>query len=275
MTARIQHLILFLSLIFVSPAFGATDWTANANTKIAHKFEETSGNYLDSSSNGNHGIIEGSVTRGATGKFGSLAVRFTQVNNAAVRINSSTSLNNIDPITVCVWANNNSDGENSVNTSDAGYIIEKNIRSWMFALKQTNKLRWLVHYSGGNTSWDTSNAVVGYGAFEHYAVVHQRSAGASPKPVMYVNGVSVGLTSPTPSGTIDNDTGTNIYIGISTTGGVNEADAIYDELLVNAAILTSTDINEVMDCGLDGLQCAGATYSGRGLGRGLGRGIVR
>ncbi len=274
MTARILYLI-FLSLIFVSPAFGATDWVANANTKIAMKFEETSGNYLDSSSNVNNGIIEGGVTRGAVGKYGSLAVRFTQVNNAAVRINSSTSLNNIDPITVCVWANNNSDGENSVNTSDAGYIIEKNIRSWVFALKQTNKLRWLVHYSGGNTAWDTSNAVVGYGSFEHYAVAHQRSAGASPKPVMYVNGVSVSLTSPTPFGTIDNDSGTNIYIGISTTGGVNEADAIYDELLVNASILTATDINEIMECGLDGLQCAGATHSSRGIGRGVARGIVR
>lgn len=275
MIAKILYQILLLSLFFVFPAFGATDWTADANTRIAHKFEETSGNYLDSSSNGNDGIIEGGVTRGSTGKFGSLAVEFTEVNNAAVRINSSTSLNNIDPITVCVWANNNSDGQNSANTSDAGYIIEKNIRSWMLALKQTNKLRWLVHYSGGSTAWDTSNAVVGYGTFEHYAVAHQRSAGASPKPVMYVNGVSVSLNSPSPFGTIDNDSGTNIYIGISNTGGVNEADAIYDELLVNAAILDSTDINEIMDCGLDGLQCGGSTYSGRGIGRGIVRGILR
>jgi len=273
MILRILSATLFLSsLLIISPGFAATDWCASANTKAGWKMEETSGVYEDCSSNNNDGTVSGSVTRGVTGKYGS-GVQFTQSNNADIHINSATSLNNIDPISIALWTNNNSDGDNSANQTDAGVLIQKNGRSWLFAHKQTNKLRWLVHYSGGNTAWDTTTAVVGYGSFEHYAVTHNR-AGAGV-PTVYVNGVSKTVSGGTPFGSIDDDSGTQIFIGISGSGGVNELDSTVDELLVYGGILTSTDVNEVKDNGLDGLQGTSDVYSGRGMGRGIARGVGR
>ncbi|MDO8675545.1 MAG: LamG-like jellyroll fold domain-containing protein [Candidatus Omnitrophota bacterium] len=273
MIQKILSATLLLNfLLITSSVFAATDWCASANTKAGFKMQETSGVYLDCSSNSNNGTIAGTVTRGATGKYAN-GVQFTQSNNADINISSASSLNNIDPISVALWANNNSDGDNSANQTDAGVLIQKNGRSWLFAHKQTNKLRWLVHYSGGNTAWDTTTAVVGYGVFEHYAVTHNR-AGAGV-PTFYVNGVSKTVSGGTPFGTIDDDSGTQIFIGISGSGGVNELDSTVDELLVYGGILTSTDVNEVKDNGLDGLQGASDVYSGRGMGRGIGRGVGR
>ncbi len=270
---RIRFLTLLLNfLLIVSPAFAATNWCASANTKVGFKMQETSGVYVDCSSNSNNGTVAGSVTRGATGKYAN-GVQFTQSNNADIHISSASSLNNIDPISVALWVNNNSDGENSGDQTDAGVLIQKNGRSWLFAHKQTNKLRWHVHYAGGSISWDTTSAVVGYGTFEHYAATQNRAGAGAP--TIYVNGVSKTVSGGTPFGGIDDDTGSLIYIGISATGGVNEIDSTIDEVLVYNGILTSTDINEVKDNGLDGTQGVSDMHSGRGMGRGIGRGIGR
>lgn len=270
---RIRLVTLLLNFFLItSPLFAATDWCASANMKAAWKMEETSGVYQDCTSNNNDGTVYNYIERGVTGKYAN-GVRFTQSNNTDIHIASASSITNIDPISVGLWANNNSDGDNQQDQTDAGVFIQKNGRSWLFAHKQTNRLRWLVHYSGGSTAWDTTTAVVSYGAWEHYAVTHNRAGAGSP--TVYVNGVSKTVNSGSPFGSIDNDSGSVLYIGISGNGGVNEIDSTIDEMFVYGGVMTSTDINEVKDCGLDGLQCAGALYSGRGVGRGIGRGIGR
>lgn len=273
MMRRILSAILLLNFLWITSALAFTNWCSSANTAGAYKFEETSGSIIDCSTHGNNGSISNGsgVTQGVTGKYGN-ALRGTAANNEHAQFNNS-AFDNLASISVAVWAYNRTYGSDDGFLSDKASIVNKSYRAWALNFKTTNQLRWSVHYSGGTAQWDTSNGSTVTSAWQHYAVTHVRNVNG--KPIIYINGVSQTL----PHGndgdsTIDNDSGLDVTI-LQNSLDLGEIDSDLDDLIVYSGILTSTDVNELMDHSVDGSQGASSTYSSRGIGRGIGRGILR
>lgn len=236
----------------------ATDWTAAAGARIAAKFEDAaaSGTINDSTSNNNDGTITNStnVTQDVTGKY-TKAIQFANGNNARANFGSAANLDNLANISVCVYLKNTSLGTASL-VSDKAMIYSKGYRSGSLNFQTTNQLRWAEHYVGGTINYDTTDSDVVTGAFQHTAVTCGDRSGANPAPTVtfYLDGVAQ-TTSPsgTPFLARDDDSAVSVLIG-SEENDSGELDSVMDELFVYSGILTSTDVNEIKDNGMDGVS---------------------
>lgn len=233
----------------------ATDWTADTDTKLALKFEDAaaSGTIVDSSTFGDDGTITNntSVTQGETGYF-DLAVETLAGNNAKATF-PGTQADNLSTISLCVWMFNFSFG--SVGTiSDKACIYSKGYRSGALGFQTTNQLRWCEHFEGGNAFYDTTDGDCALDVWQHYAVSYDRG-GSSPStvPEIYVDGVAQNVTNSgtAPFGVRDDDSASEIVIFQDSLDS-GETDSVMDELLVYNGLLDSTDINGIMESGIDG-----------------------
>ena len=270
MTRKILFLILPLSFLLVSSVFAATDWCASANMKGAWKFEETSGSVIDCTSNGNNGTVT-SGTQGVTGKYGN-AIDFNQNNNEKLNFGSATSLDDLTQKTLGAWVYPDTDGDNSGGSCNGGVVFHKS--EWGFCIQPTDKIRFFHRWNGGQTSWDTTNADVSYGAWHHWAVKYDRGS-TTNDPVIWVDGVVKSTNNPNPCCSSANSDGWSNLHSAQNGNDINEFDGKYDEAFYYSGMLTDTDINEIKDSGLDGLQGSTAAYSGRGIARAVGRGMGR
>lgn len=230
----------------------ATNWTIDTNTKLACKFEETTGNVIDSSTYGNNGTKTGSWTQGVAGKYGNALKAPGGNSNAYINFGSAVSLDNLANISICAWLYNTSFGQTDGLYTDRGAIINKNGRSWCLGFQTINQIRYLEHFSGGTTNATTTGGNCVTGAWQHYAVTRNRSGTAAP--LIYIDGVSQAVSGWAPSGTKDDDSAGNLYYGQNDTSNVGEIDSTSDELMIYQGILTATDINGIKDNGIDGAQ---------------------
>ncbi|MBL8012435.1 MAG: hypothetical protein JNN05_01170 [Candidatus Omnitrophica bacterium] len=270
MILRILSVTLLLNFLLIAgPAIAATDWCASANMKGAWKIDETSGTIQDCTSNNNDGTNNaGSLN--VSGKFGT-AIDYNQNNNEYLDFGSPTAFDNVTQKTIGAWTYIDTDGDNSSARCNAGVIFQKT--EWGFCIEPTDKMRYFHRWNGGQTSWDTTNADVTYAAWTHWAVKYDRSS-SSNDPTIYKDGVAKSTNNPTPccSGAND-DSGSSLLM--ANIFDVDEWDGKFDEAFFYSGMMTSTDINEIKDSGLDGLQGTSDVYSGRGIGRGIGRGVGR
>ncbi len=246
----------------------ATNWLADTNTKLGCKFEDAaaSGTVADGSTFANNGTVTNntSVTQGVTGKYTN-GIQFANGNNARASFGSAASLDNITQISVCVWLNNSSYGTAAIQASGA-YIYGKGYRSGGLYFQSTNQLRWAEHNSFGTATFDTTNGSTTTTGFQHYAVVYNRTTGATlySGPTIYVAGVQQTVvnsgTDITGGGARDDDSANNLIIG-SDENDSGELNSIMDELLVYNGLLNSTNVNEVMDSGIDGSQSSGVNVT--------------
>lgn len=276
MIRRILSAILLSSTLLVVNAQAATDWCAFGNTKLCVKFEDAagSGTIADSAAGSDNGTVNNStgVTQHTTGKYG-FGVTTTAGNNAKATFGGNPA-DNLTSISVAIYMNNTTLGTAGT-ISDKAAIYSKGYRSGTLAFQTTNQLRWAEHWDGGTANYDTTNGSVTTSTWQHYAATFNRSS-ISNLPLIYVDGVSQTVSNPGACCSArDDDSGSTIAIFQDSLDG-GETNSLMDELIVYSGILTSTDINEIKDNGVDGTNgSVSATYSGRGIGRAIGRGIGR
>ena len=236
----------------------ATDYTADANTEAAYFMNEASGNLDDASSNNTAMAATGTPgTWNVTGKYGG-AFDFTQQNNAGFSAADTAAMTNIRTLSVMAWTAPDTDG-------DAGAAIVNKwdgADGWQLKLiTGAGPVNFSLRYqwTGGVGAWTTSTTPVVFdGTFQHLAVTYD-AALTTNDPIFYYNGVSQSLTETnTPATAADDDTGGEPCIGIlgdgSGTGTTGEYDGEIDEVMVYNGILTSTQINEIMNNGINGAQ---------------------
>ena len=255
----IKLLILFLLII---PNAWATNWCADTDTVLGAKMEETSSTYADCSSSSNTGTVSGSMTRNGTPKYGTNALDDNEVNNAYVDFGSAASLDNITALTVCAWVAADTDGNNGGSLCDAGSIIGKNDNSdgWNLCFQKTGQIRFRVRFSGsGSVNWTTNDTPYSSydGSYHHICATYNNSS-TSNDPIIYFDGSARAITESTaPVGTYNTDAAFTVKLGLENTAS-NEAefDGRLDEIFISKRVLNSTEINNLMNCGLDGTNCA-------------------
>ncbi len=248
-----KKFILGLMFSFFCSLGWATNYCTDSNTKAAYKLDETSGTVTDCSSNANNSSSVTNVTQNTTGKWG-VGVSFTNSNPQKILIPSSTSLNNINPITVCAWIKRSGAGGATGNLADDGTLLSKNWRSWALSLNTTLQVRWSVHYSGGTAAWTTTNGSIVTGTYTHVCVVHNRTNGSAPS--IYVNGTLQSTNSNSTDATIDDDSGQAICMGEACDLNSDRLNAFVDEVLIYGGALNSTQVTNIKNCGIDGSHCA-------------------
>lgn len=249
----------------------ATDWTAAAGSKCALLCEDASSPLQDATSNNSDATVVGSPNYQQTGKYSTFGFGFDKTNGEYLNLNSPTALDNVSPISVTMWANNTDRGTAGTVTDGAILYNCGDYRSGVFGFQNTNQLRWYEHFAGGSISYDTTNGSVVNSAFQHYAVVFDNS-GTSPTdiPDIYIDKVSQTVSaSGSPFLTRDDDSASDKYIGQDSLGG-GELNSVLDEILVYAGLLTSTDVAEIYDNGLDGTHGTATSTSYRLLLLGVG-----
>ncbi len=235
----------------------ATDYTADTNTKLACEFEDAaaSGTIVDSSTFASNGTINNStgVTQHVTGKY-DYGVRTSAGNNAKATFTANAA-DNLSSISLCVWMYNYTYG--SVGTiTDKGTIWSKGYRSGTFGFFNTDQLGWAEHWAGGTVYWKTTGGPTALSTTQHYAVTYNRSS-TTNDPIIYVDGVSQAIaeTGGPPFSPRDDDSGDSGCIFQDSLDG-GETNSIMDELIIYGGILTSTQINEIKDNGVDGTHGA-------------------
>lgn len=257
--------MLFLKIcliVFLTSASNvwATNWCNSANMKGAWKFDETSGTMFDCTSNANNGTTTASPN--ATGKFGK-AIDY-QMFNGNTNFGSAASLDNISQLSIGAWIAPDTEGDlNDNGRCDAGVIMTK--AQWGLCLKTTNKLRFFSRWDGGTTPWNTSSTVVSAwdGTFHHVAATYDRSS-SSNSPVIYFDGVSVGIAANSPCCSAANsDAAEDLTIGLFNPASIDttDFDGRIDEAFIYSGILTGSDISDIMNNGLDGTQGVVASHT--------------
>lgn len=255
---------LLLSLVIlctlVVPAYSGTNYCIDSNTKAAYKLDETSGTISDCTSNANNSTSTSGVTYNVTGQW-SGAVSFSNASNQTIQFAAASSINNINPITVCAWVARKGAAASTGNISDDGTIISKQYRSWALSLHTTGQIRWTVHYSGGTANWDTTNGAITGTGFHHVCVVHNRTNGSTPS--IYVDGTLQTTNSNSTDATIDNDSSDSMQLGTADGLNTDRIQAYIDDVLIYGGSFSSTDVTNEKNCGIDGSHCAsGNTSSG-------------
>ncbi len=231
----------------------ATDWTADAETVGAWKMDEASGTLQDASANNNDLTASGTPgTYNVAGKYDG-SFDFTQSNNSYF---SNASITGLVTHSGCAWIAPDDDGDVNVGFLTAGGIMARNSGDgWGFGLDASNDLRYAHSWTGSGISrWVTTANVIPYdGSFTHVAFTYAGTS-TTNNPVIYVNGVAQSITETNaPVGSAES--GGTFMVGIAE-GSINEFDGNIDDVLYSSQILTSTDVNEIMDNGIDGTHGA-------------------
>jgi len=205
---------------------------------------EASGDAIDASGHGNDGTVTG-VTQGQPGLLAVGTATSYEFNGASgdVTVPADAAINDIfaGGGTIECLLNADSDGEN-----DQGRIVQK--VTWFWLMNQesagASRLRFGHHFSGNDGDWQTTDRVIVNGQTHHVVLTYDNSA-TTNDPVIYVDGVSVGVTeiNAPPTGTADSDAANDLHIGNAIAGNVT-FDGLIQEVALGRWELTAA---EVMD----------------------------
>jgi hypothetical protein len=206
-------IITFLMLLFFSGVTYAADWCQDSNTKLAHLYNEASGNTVDCGSNGNDGVVTNAL-QNQTGQ-NDKAVYFDGVGDV-ITVADDDTLDGYSAFSVGAWVR----ADNTQPDSGYGTVIIKKSSgaapSYVLWIKNVG-MRLRVNTTADNNtsnSWET-NGDVSDDSWHH--VVWTWSSGSVPKA--YVDGVQQSLSNSagTISGTMENSTD-DLYIGANGSG---------------------------------------------------------
>lgn len=266
-------LAIILNLFISNLAFSATNWCTDGDIAGCWKMEDSGSPVLDESSNNNDCTCTGGscpTTFQATGKY-NFGIDWTQANNDSLSCGSDTTVDDVFPINIAVWIAPSSDGANSNAWCAAGAILGKGT-SWCFSLDGdgagNDEFNLIVDWDFSNPRWSTTTDPIVYDdSFQHLAVTYDDS-GTTTDAKFYYNGVLQSSDDETPCCTArDSDAAATLVNGIDGSSNGSEFDGTMDELILwgGTSEWSSTDINGIMDNGIDGTQ-GGVTNVGSGLG---------
>tara|TARA_R100001086_G_scaffold48300_1_gene21292 strand:+ start:133 stop:873 length:741 start_codon:yes stop_codon:yes gene_type:complete len=150
--------------------------------------------------------------------------------------------------TITCWAYANGPGEGTfgrfiatANTGANGFVYFLN------GAATDNKvtISLTVFFSGGGTTWSTTNKELELGQWNHIALTYNGS-NTSNQPTIYINGSSVAIGTQTPSGTITSDNE-----GAKVIGNSSGDDRTFDGYICNFGLwkgtaLTQAQVKQVM-----------------------------
>ena len=249
--------ILIMVLLFLS--FGQVLADITSNLSAHWTFDDATGSVAyDASGNGNNGaLINGPAW--TTGKI-SGAISLDGINDY-VDAGSASNLDDIPVKTITAWIKRKT-VSNSQNIAMKGYTGGGG--GWEFYVRRStggasgNRIGYNHEWS--NSQWSTA---IWYGSTDlniadqwvHVAVVYD-SRSPSNLPVMYVNGIQETVNIDVAAlGTEATDSGNNL-----TLGGVpgETGDIELDDVRVYSRALSSVDIQQIYQLGLQVYQCSDA-----------------
>lgn len=266
MKTLIKIFLFTLALLGGAPAFAATNYCTDTNTAIGMKFDETSGTIADCGTHAQNASSQSGVTQNQTGVYGK-SIKFSNNNNQVISVNASATINNINPITICMWAKNASYGSNNGDYNASVWLYNKNWRSMVFGLNSSGDLTFAAHTANGEYTWTTTNHSVTTGSFQHLCVSYDNTS-PSTSPKFYVAGVLQSSNSNSVGGAFDDDSVGDLLIGqegvgnIGNLSNIGRADSTIDELLVYKGALSGAAIISERDAGIDGSNAAGGGGGG-------------
>lgn len=228
--------VLILLLMLLSTPVYATNWCdSSAGCWL---FDESSGDLIDSSPNGNDGTLNNGPTQGETGQFGS-AYLFDGSDDY-VEVSPGNDLDFTD-YSMTIWINSDTTTQSAFAGVYAKRTTGTNGAYSLQAGGDGDNLN--VFHGGSNASTSIGLETDLEGSFGHCAVVFDDTANLF---IFYHNGVEVENKAFTTSpGT---GTGT-LIIGNERTIG-QPYSGYLDELAFFGSKLSATDINDIMDNGL-------------------------
>ncbi len=248
-----RKLILSLILVLVcSPAFAGCDTDPDA--VACYTFDETSGDAIDQTGNGNDCTLVNTPTQGASGRFGT-AYDFDQASSEYLNCGDIDAIDTASSVTVTAWVNfdsatsdsyifNNYEGSTNF---DGVFFLRDDVGSG-----STDAFTIIAAESGGTDSvrLDGTTDSAPASSWIHVAVVF--TTGSSTGITLYVNGVEdpnspANLTSVS---AIDS-AAQAMYIGANFSGGSTMDGRIDDVGIYNVA-LSSEKIDNIRTKGLLG-----------------------
>jgi len=174
--------------------------------------EEQGATALDATTNGNDGTItNGTYEPGVSGT----CLEFDGA-SGSVKVDDESSLQNVwdGGGFLSFWISPDSDGEGST-----ARVFDKDLGSNGWGLTTASeaggflKLNFFQRFSSSYGQWEMTDLEIAIGEWNH-VVIYYDCDSISNDPVIYVNGESIGVTElVAPSGTRDDDTGLDLYIG--------------------------------------------------------------
>jgi len=249
---------LLLSPVIVE---AATNWCTATDFGGCWKFEDSGTPVLDETTNNNDCAEAGTIGYQSTGKY-DFAIEWTEVNNSDLDCGDDASLE-LNPINFAGWIAPDSDGNGGGIDCDAGCLWDKSRHSMgLIQGTTTTEIEFLYHWGSGNVTW-LSNAddIALDGTYTHVAVTYDSGA-ESNEATIYIDGVDVENDTPDFVCCGADALSGDLVFGISGVGGVSEFDGDFDDWLWQGGTseMSSTDINEAMDSGVDGTQGAAAPF---------------
>ena len=215
-----------------SSEFGSENvW--NSNFVMVQHMEETDidggvGDIKDSTSYGNNGTTSGmdgndQVAGNIDGSFDFDAT------DDRINVGSSTSLDNLSPLSISVWAKANSTGQ-----VGQGYFIQKGawggVNGWRFQGIATNSTVYFwVHHSTTGLKVSAVNGSLITGELAHWYVT---SDGTAVNTYIYKNGIDVSGSRTNEIGSSLDDSSYNVLLG-NTTSNNRTFDGILDEVRIS------------------------------------------
>jgi hypothetical protein len=209
------------------------------------KLDETDGaTASDSSGNGNHGIASG--TRWQLAGYINGALEFNGT-SGSVNAGSAASLDDLGPLSVSVWINPRSTGENG-----NGWIIAKSTGAslptdgWSLAMTNdvTNALKFGVDHDSSHLEQVSAAEVITYNTWNHVVVTWDGTTGSGSSRI-FVNGVEISYSyTDDGSGSRHSDASNELYIGNNPSQS-QAFDGYIDEIRLYGRILSSAEITEL------------------------------
>ena len=254
----IKKIYLFLAILstcFLNTSIAhAINYCTNGQLGGGWKFDEASGTLSDCTGNSNTATGH-NVTEGVAGKYNN-GVSFGNNNSDYVSASASATLNNLATISMGAWINPNSFGK-SGNRCSGATIISKTDASHgpELCMGSSGAISFEANWSGGGVQWTTTTNPIITGSWQHVAVTYSYSS-TSNKPTIYYNGTALTVGSASPFGSQGSDSGNGLSIGNETAGGGvgGGFDGTIDEPFWGNIVFTFTDINNIMNNGIDGSQ---------------------
>lgn len=255
---------IFLFILLIAPLNAwAVNYCTDPNTAGAWKLDETSGNYTDCTSNGNAGVITGTINQSATLKFGN-AASFTNVNNTQIDFGSAAVLDNLfdGGGTFAAWVSADGAGTAGIFCSDGTIFSKGNGDGVSLCLNSTGSVEFTSKWAGGTVTWtSTTNPFSAFDGTAHHILVYYNSDSISNNPTVEVDCSTLTMTqgATAPFGSRNTDAAIDLLFGLDGLGtSTGELNGKIDEAIYYNGDLTGS-CSALSTNGIDGTHGSGGS----------------
>jgi|21_taG_2_1085346.scaffolds.fasta_scaffold07053_2 hypothetical protein len=174
-----------------------------------------------------------------------------------INMGSNSSLDNMNDGggTFSAWINADGLGE-----TDFPYVFWKDDKHKIRLSDESGgavKVHFHYKWDGDDGSWYTDDRLITFGKWHHLAITYNADS-ASNNPLIFIDGVSVGITDSTPTGTREDDAASDFIIG-GDGGGGDSFDGKICNVGVWSSVLTQAQIKSIMYKNYSGLTSSETT----------------